>query len=100
MASAKILEHGQITIPKQIRESLGLKKGDVVDARLEGNCVVIMPKKSTSPENWAKLLQVMKSVHEENKGVSEEEVYQDVERAVAELRQEEYDKQKKTERRT
>ena len=100
MASAKILEHGQITIPKQIRESLGLKKGDVVDAWIEGNCVVIMPKKSSSPENWAKLLQVMKSVHEQNKGVSEEEVYQDVERAVAELRQEEYDKQKKTARRT
>ncbi len=100
MAAAKILKHGQITIPKHIRESLGLKKGDIVDARIEGDCVVIMPKKSTAPENWAKLLQVMKSVHEQNRGVSEEEVYQDVERAVAELRQEEYDKQKKTARRS
>ena len=36
MAVAKILERGQITIPKSIRESLGLKTGDVVDARLEG----------------------------------------------------------------
>ena len=44
-----------------------------------------MPKKSTTSENWAKLLNLMKSVHEQNKGVSEEEVYQDVERAVAEL---------------
>lgn len=58
MASAEILEHGQITIPKQIRERLGLKKGDVVEARIEVNCVVIMPKKSTTPENWAKLLNV------------------------------------------
>lgn len=49
------------------------------------DCVVIMSKKSTSPENWTKLLNVMKSVHEQNKGASEEEVYQDVERAVAEL---------------
>lgn len=56
MAVAKIRERGQITIPKQIRESLGLKKGDVVDAKIEGDCVVIMPKKSTTPENWAKLL--------------------------------------------
>ena len=54
-----------------------------------------MPKKSTRPENCAKLLQVMKSDHEQNKGISEEKVYQDVERAVAELRQEEYNKQKK-----
>ena len=37
----------------------------------------------------------MNSVHEQNKGISEEQVYQDVERAVAELRQEEYGKQKK-----
>ena len=90
MAIAKILEHGQITIPKPIRENLGLKKGDVVDARVEGDCVVIMPKKSTTPENWAALLQVMKSVHEQNRGISEEEVYQDIKRAVAELRQEKY----------
>ena len=55
-------------------------------ARIEGDCVVIMPKQSTIPENWAKLLQVMKSVHEQNRGISEEEVYQDVERAVTELR--------------
>ncbi len=93
MAIAKIREHGQITIPKPIRESLGLKKGDIVDARLEGDCVVITPRKMVSSEDWEKLLQVMNSVHEQNKGISEEQVYQDVERAVAELRQEEYGKQ-------
>ena len=38
MAIAKVLEYGQITIPKPIRESLGLKKGDVVDVRLEEDC--------------------------------------------------------------
>ena len=98
MAVVKILEHGQITLPKQIRESLGLKKGDVADARLEGDCVVITPRKSATSRNWEKLLQVMNSVHEQNRGISETEVYQDVERAVAELRQAEYDKQKKTAR--
>lgn len=51
MAAAKILNHGQITIPKQIRESLGLKKGDIVDTRIEGDCVVITPKKSVTPED-------------------------------------------------
>ena len=88
MAIAKILERGQITIPKPIRESLGLKKGDIVDARLEGNCVVITPQKLVTPRDWEKLLQVMNSVHEQNRGISEEEVYQDVQRAVAELRSE------------
>ena len=47
-------------------------------------------------EDWNKLLQLMHSVHEQNRGISEEAVYHNVERAVAELRQEEYDKQKKT----
>lgn len=91
MAIAKILEHGQITIPKPIRENLGLKKGDVVDARIEGDCVVITPRKLVTSENWEKLLQVMNSVHEQNSGISEEEVYQDVQRAVEELRQVNYD---------
>ena len=93
MTVAKIRELGQMTIPKEIRDSLGLKKGDVVYTRIEGDCVVIMPKKSTPPEIGEKLLQLMQSVHEQNRGISEEEVYQDVERAVAELRQEECDNQ-------
>ncbi len=61
-----------------------------------GDCVMITPRKSVTSEDWEKLLQVMNSVHEQNRGISEEEIYQDVERAVAELRQAEYDKQKKT----
>ena len=59
-----------------------------MDTRLEGDCVVIMPRKLVKSEAWEKLLQIMKSVHEQNTGISEEEVYQDVECAVAELRQE------------
>ena len=50
------------------------------------------PHRTVTPENWAKLLQVLKSVHEKNRGISEEEVYQDVERAVAELRQGNYER--------
>ena len=72
MSIAKIREYGQMTISKQNQESLELKK--------------------VNSENWKKLLQVMKSVHEQNRGVSEEEVYQDVQRAVDELRQENYER--------
>lgn len=96
MASAKILENGQITIPKKIRDSLGLKKGDVVDTQLVDGHVVITPRRLAISEDWKELLKVMNSVHEQNRGTSEEAVYQDVQRAVAELRQGDYDKQKKT----
>lgn len=62
-----------------------------MDARIEGDCVVITPRKLVTSEDWEKLLQVMNSVHKQNRGISEEEeVYQDVQRAVAELRQEDY----------
>ncbi len=49
-----------------------------------------MPRKLAIQEEWTKLLQVMNSVHEKNRGISEKEVYQDVQRAVTELRQEDY----------
>ena len=42
----------------------------------------------TVSEDWEKPLQGMKSVHEQNRGIREKEVYQDVERVVAELLQE------------
>lgn len=48
--------------------------------------------KLTVSENWKELLQVMKSVHEQNRGISEEEVYQDVQRAVGKLRQKDYER--------
>ncbi len=47
-----------------------------MDVRLEGDCVVITPRKLVTSEAWEKLLQVMNSVHEQNTGTSEEEVYQ------------------------
>ncbi len=73
MAVTKILDREQMTISKRNEESLELRKAN--------------------SENWKKLLQVMKSVYEQNRGISEEEVYQDVERAVAELRQEDCERE-------
>ena len=48
--------------------------------------------KLTISKDWEKLLQVMSSVHQQNRGFSEEKVYQDVQRVVGELRQEEYER--------
>ena len=48
--------------------------------------------KLTVSEDWEKLLQVMNSVHAQNRGISEEEVYQDIQIAVTELRQEDYER--------
>ena len=43
----KVLGKGMVTIPKQWREELGFKEGDIVKAKKEGNRVVIEPQKGT-----------------------------------------------------
>ena len=104
MSVIKILRDGRVTIPKHIRDTLGLKHGDVAEAELENGRIVITPNFSKKEANklhskraktsaWNELRRVMESVHEKNRGVSEAEVTADVQRAVAELRQEEYDKE-------
>lgn len=95
MPIVKIMQHGQITIPKKFRELLSLEKGDLVEAELEGAKIVITPKRLVDDKALKELLSVMDSVHQKNRGVNEEEVMQDVQKAVAELREEEYAKQSK-----
>ena len=94
MPVVKILQHGQITIPKRFRETLNLKKGDLAEVELEGERIVITPKRLVKDKAWRELLEVMDRVHQMNKGFTEEEVTRDVMKAIAELREEEYAKQK------
>ena len=42
MPSAKLTSKGQITVPKEVRECLGLHKGDRVDFRIENEGLAIM----------------------------------------------------------
>jgi AbrB family looped-hinge helix DNA binding protein len=96
MPVVQVLENGQVTLPKQFREVLGLEKGGMVEAELDGERIVITPKRPAKGKDWSQLFAVMDKVHQQNKGVSEEEVIQDVQQAVDEIRAEEYAKQKKS----
>ena len=102
MSAIKILQDGRVTIPKHIRDTLGLKKGDIAEAKLEDGRIVITPNlsrreaskpppKPAAPSAWDELQRIMDSVHQKNSGVSEAQVTSDVQRAIAELRQQEYD---------
>ena len=95
MPIVKIMQHGQITIPKKLREALDLKKGDLAEAELEEDRIVITPKRLIEDKALQELRAVLKEVHAKNKGVSEEEVVKYATQAIAELREEEYAKQKK-----
>jgi AbrB family looped-hinge helix DNA binding protein len=96
----RFLEHGQVTIPKKFREALGLKKGDVAEAELQGEKIVITPKKLIKGKALEKLFSLMDEVHKQNKGVREKQVTQDVLKAIAELREEEYARAVTTKRRS
>jgi len=44
MAVVKILRHGQITLPKEIRKILGVEEGDLLELGLEDAKVFLQPK--------------------------------------------------------
>jgi len=44
MPVVKILRHGQITLPKEIRKILGVEEGDLLEVGLENARVVLRPK--------------------------------------------------------
>ena len=95
MQTVRFLEHGQVTIPKKFRDALGVKKGDLAEASMEGDKIVITPVRLTKEKAWKELFAIMDEVHKKNKGVSEEQVTCDVLKAIEKLRQEEYAKARK-----
>ncbi len=50
----KILPKGLITIPKKIREKLGLKEGDVAQVKISDNTIVIKPRESAGYRLYSK----------------------------------------------
>ena len=44
MPWAKVLRSGQITFPKEVRDKLGLKEGDIVDFEIRDAMVIMRPK--------------------------------------------------------
>jgi AbrB family looped-hinge helix DNA binding protein len=67
MPLVKILRHGQVTLPKEFRDILGINEGDLLEAELDGSRILLTAKmvvdKETAPsrdqaaesENWGKL---------------------------------------------
>jgi len=86
----KQLRHGQITIPKEFREALGLEETDLLsislsEGKLEVEPVRVAPKVKGSP--WAKeLYELYAPVRESLKGVPEEEINKAIDEAVKEVR--------------
>lgn len=71
-----------------MRDALGLKKGDLVEVELDSDRVVMTPKRLMQEHAFQRLVALLDHVHEQNKGVSEDEVTRDVLTAITEFRAE------------
>ncbi len=49
-----VLTKGIITIPKKIREQIGLREGDVAKIKIEGNKVIIEPREERKYRTFTK----------------------------------------------
>ncbi len=44
MPVIKVIRNGQITLPKEFRDALGVKEGDILEAEMKENQMVLKPK--------------------------------------------------------
>ena len=86
----KQLRHGQITIPKDLRDALGLQEDDMLSVtlsagKLEIEPVKVAPKTTGSP--WAReLYELYAPVRKGLKDAPEEEINKAIDEAVKEVR--------------
>ena len=83
MSYVRVLRGGQITMPKELRESLEIKEGDILEVEMENRKVVLKPKVLVDKDQaWARLNHVMKKVGRRHRKISEKEVQEDVLEAI------------------
>ncbi len=89
----RVQEKGQITLPAEVRKSLGIKKGDLVAVSEETGAVVIKPVQTTHTTGslWLKeLYDYFAPVRQEaiTKGYTEAQINDTIDQAVAAVRAE------------
>jgi len=87
----KQLRHGQITIPKELREAIGLDEDDMLAITVAGDRLEIEPMKvarKSKGSPWAKeLYEMFAPVRESLGDRSEEEVNKAIDEALREARE-------------
>ncbi len=51
MTLIPLSDKARVTIPKEVRQALGLSAGDLLELRIEGGSIVLTPQKVTEGEN-------------------------------------------------
>ena len=85
MPWAKVLRSGQVTFPKEVRESLNLKEGDIVDFEIQGSAVVIRPKVMID-KGKAEVWKMFDEMHEKMKDEDPQKIEKLINEAIKETR--------------
>ncbi len=85
MPWAKVLRSGQVTFPKEVRESLNLKEGDIVDFQIKGSEVVIRPKVMID-KGKAEVWKMLDEMHEKMKDEDPQKIGKLIDEAVKETK--------------
>ena len=91
MSLVKVKGKAQITLPARLRRALDIQEGDYLEARLEGNRVVLIPQKVVDRFPMAELSEegermLEESIEDFRAGRVRE--FEDMESLIAELRDE------------
>ncbi len=84
MPLAKVLRNGQITFPKEIRDAMNLKPGDIVDLEFKNNIVIVRHKTFVDNDKVA-LWEMMGSLHEKLKDKNKKDIEKTLEKVLAEV---------------
>ena len=88
MPLVKVIRHGQITLPADLREELDIKEGDYLEAKLEGRTIVLRPNVLLDREDAIKALhKIMTEVQSQTKDIDPEVIEQEVDEAIREVRE-------------
>jgi len=93
MPLVKVIRHGQITIPKELRAVLGIVEGDILEVKLAKGGMTIKPKLAIDKElAREKLLRSIKKLQSKVKDVDGDELDAAIEEAILAARKEELKK--------
>lgn len=91
MPVIKILRNGQLTLPAKFRETLELKQGDLLDAGLEEDKIVLRPvttieRKRVKEKTRERFFKLINKTWDRNKDTDPKEVERIVNEAIEEVR--------------
>ena len=94
MPVIKILRNGQLTLPAKFREILELKQGDLLNAGLEEDKIILKPvttveRKRVKEKTRERFFKLIDKTWDKNKDTDPKEVERIVNEAIEEVRKEE-----------